>query len=140
MTTRLRPPGVRGSSSFMLSARACAPGIMDTQLLSVVAAATCPPAVALLPVRPPAGKHRLTADDFLETCHLLFAGLLMIVTESLESQQLHHKPLQCSSQKASLHIQPTPETALNIVCSKRRLTKYGGCISLRRYRLWVVCW
>ncbi|KAA6425769.1 MAG: hypothetical protein FRX49_04144 [Trebouxia sp. A1-2] len=63
MTTRLRPPGIGGSSSSMLSARACASGIMDTQLLSVVAAATCPPAVALLPVRPPAGKHRFVDDD-----------------------------------------------------------------------------
>ena len=84
MTTRLRPPGIGGSSSSMLSGRACAPGIIDTQLLSVVPAATCPPPVALLPVSPPAGKHRLRGDDFLKTCHLLFAEL--VVRVSLESK------------------------------------------------------
>ncbi len=58
---------------------------MDTQLLSVVAAATCPSAVALLPVSPPAGKQRIKDDDRLKTCHLLFAKLLLRVSLEIKA-------------------------------------------------------
>ena len=78
---------------------------MDTQLLSVMAAATCPPAVALLPVSPPAGKHRFKADDFLEACNLLFTGLLVMVRESpwTASSSLQSQIAYFDSETSSLH-------------------------------------
>ena len=83
MMIKLRPPGTRGSSSSRLSARVCVPGMIDTQLLSVVGAA------ALLPASPPAGQHRLAAGKILQRHHIalqtraLLLKCLLCVAEQL---------------------------------------------------------